>query len=271
MGRFQPTGTLLDQILENTQRELDERKRQNAFSDIVDQASRVPPPRDWMAIFERDTVALVAECKRASPSKGVLIDPYDPVYLARAYEANGAAAISVLTDTRYFEGSLDHLTAVHAAVRVPVLRKDFIIDPLQIYEGRAAGADAILLIAAVLDDEQLAELYHLASMLGMAALIEVHHENELESALKVEPKLIGINNRDLKTFLVDLSVTERLVDLIPNSVHVIAESGIHGPADVRRMGQAGAGAVLVGESLVTAKDIAEQVRLLANQPRRAAP
>jgi indole-3-glycerol phosphate synthase len=217
-----------------------------------------------------ETVALIAEVKHASPSKGVLIEPFDPVALAATYAQNGAAAISVLTDEAFFRGSLDHLTAVHRAVSVPVLRKDFVIDPYQVYEGRAAGADAILLIVAALADAQLAELHALVRSLGMAALVEVHHEEELARALRVEPALIGINNRDLQTFQVDLSTAARLARFAPTGVTLVAESGVHTRADMRRMAQAGAHAVLIGEALVQAGDIAAQVRELSGQPREEA-
>jgi indole-3-glycerol phosphate synthase len=155
------------------------------------------------AAVRRETVALIAEVKHASPSKGVLMADFDPVRLGTTYADNGAAAISVLTDEQFFQGHLDYLTAVKHAVDVPVLRKDFVIDPYQVYEGRAAGADAILLIVAALDDTCLADLHALITGLGMAALVEVHNEAELERALKIDPALIGVNNRDLKTFEVD--------------------------------------------------------------------
>ena len=157
----------------------------------------------------------------------MLIDPFDPVALGKVYAENGAAAISVLTDERFFQGQLSDLSAVHEAVSVPVLRKDFVIDPYQVYEGRAAGADAILLIVATLDDARLEDLHALAESLGMAALVEVHNEAELERALRLDPRLIGINNRDLATFTVDLGVTGRLARLIPRDVTLVAESGLH--------------------------------------------
>jgi indole-3-glycerol phosphate synthase len=220
-----------------------------------------------LAALRRTTVALIAEVKHASPSRGVLIEPFDPVDLATTYARHGAAAISVLTDEVFFGGALEHLSAVRNAVGLPVLRKDFVIEPYQVYEGRAAGADAILLIAAVLDDAQMAELHGLASALGMAALVEVHNEAELERALRVEPKVLGVNNRDLRTFTVDTGLMARLAKLIPSGVVAVAESGMKTAEDVRWMGEAGADAVLIGEGLVAAPDIAAQVRLFSAQPK----
>lgn len=231
-------------------------------------ARAATPPRDFAgALRKADTVALIAEVKHASPSKGILIDPFHPVRLGATYAENGAAAISVLTDEPFFLGHLDHLRQVRAAVSVPVLRKDFIIDPYQVYEGRVAGADAILLIVAALEDSQLADLHALIAELHMAPLVEVHNEAEMERALKVGARLIGVNNRDLKTFHEDLNTTARLAALAPPDVTLVAESAIRSAADVRRMGELGAHAVLVGEGLVKADNIAGQVQLFSSQPR----
>jgi indole-3-glycerol phosphate synthase len=197
----------------------------------------------------------------------VLIENFDPVALGKTYAGNGAAAISVLTDERFFMGSLDHLTQVREAVSIPVLRKDFIIDCYQVYEARAAGADAALLIVAALEDSQLADLHALIRELGMAALVEVHNESELERVLKIDATLIGVNNRDLKTFHEDLGTTERIARLVPDTVTLVAESAIRSSADVRKMGELGAHAVLVGEGLVKAGSIAEQVQTFSSQPR----
>jgi indole-3-glycerol phosphate synthase len=263
MSDFVRTGTVLDRILENTAQEVEACKARRPLAEIIEAAQQAEPPRDMLAAHQRGTVALIAEVKHASPSKGVLIEPFDPLAIARTYEQNGAAAISVLTDEKFFQGHLDILTAIRQAVSVPLLRKDFILDPYQVYEGRAAGADAILLIAAALPADQLRRLRDLAADLGMAALVEVHNEAELECALRIEPRLLGVNNRDLKTFDVDVSTTERLVRQIPSGIVVVAESGIHTADDVRRMGMAGAHAVLVGEALVRAADMAVQVRALS--------
>jgi indole-3-glycerol phosphate synthase len=208
------------------------------------------------------SVRLIAEIKRASPSRGPLRADLDPVALATVYEANGAAAVSVLTDCRFFRGSLADLRAVRAQTTLPVLRKDFVIDPYQVYEARAAGADAILLIVAALDARQLADLYDLARELGMDALVEVHSEAELGRALSVEPAIVGVNNRDLRTFEVDLETTARLRPLVPPDVVFVAESGVRSNADVQRLAALGAHAMLVGEALVVAPDVGRAVREL---------
>lgn len=264
---FVRTDTILDKILANTVKEIKVRRAITSLVDVIDAAREAPPPRDMLAALRRDTVALIAEVKHASPSKGVLVDPFDPLALGTTYAQNGAAAISVLTDRQFFKGSLDYLITIREAVPVPVLRKDFIIDPYQVYEGRAAGADAILLIAAALEDAQLADLYALTSELGMTALVEVHNEAELDRALQIEPQLVGINNRDLKTFNVDLDTTAQIARLMPDRVTLVAESGVHSAADVRRMGELGAHAVLVGEALVKSKDVAVTVRAFGSQPK----
>jgi indole-3-glycerol phosphate synthase len=217
---------------------------------------------------------LIAEIKRRSPSRGLLAPDFDPRRLARLYCENGAACISVLTDRRFFGGDLAHLIGVKSqAPEIPLLRKDFICDPYQLYQARAAGADAVLLIVAALAPAQLRELHALARTLGMAALIEVHADAELEVALAAAPALIGVNNRDLHTFTVDLGVAEQLAARIPADICVVAESGIHGPADLARLaaiprpaGAVGVDAVLVGEALVAAADAAAKVRELAGGP-----
>lgn len=226
-----------------------------------------PPLRDFVGALRRDTVTLIAEVKHASPSKGVLIEHFDPVALGMTYARNGAAAISVLTDHDFFQGSLDDLKAVRAQVNVPVLRKDFTIDERQIIEAAAAGADAILLIVAILDDARLRDLFTIAQAYHIAALIEVHTQAEMERALKLSPPLIGINNRDLHTFAVDLNVTQRLAPISPPEITLIAESGIFTVADVEAVAAAGAHAILVGESIVKSPDIGGQVRLLSGVKR----
>jgi len=268
---FVKTDTVLDKILAYKVEEVDEAKRRVSPARVIDAALQAPPTRDFVAVLRRDTVALIAEVKKASPSKGVLIENFDPVAIGMTYAENGAAAISVLTDERFFIGHLDYLVAIRRAVSVPVLRKEFIIDPYQVYEARAAGADAVLLIVAALEDSQLAELHSLIVEQDMAALIEVHNEEEVERALALPPTLgssaIGINNRDLKTFHEDLETTARLARLIPPEMTLVAESAIRSADDVRRMGEYGAHAVLVGESLVKADNIADKVREFSSQPR----
>jgi indole-3-glycerol phosphate synthase len=203
--------------------------------------------------------------KKGSPSKGVIRPDFDPVAIAGIYEANGAACLSVLTDERFFLGQLAYLTEIRRHVQLPLLRKDFICDSYQLYEARLAGADAVLLIAAMLDLTQLREFTALARELDLDVLLEVHGEGELETALQVNCGLIGINNRDLHTFITDLATTERLAKLVPGNRLVVAESGIHTRADVSRLQRAGARAFLVGESLMREKDIGAKLRELLGE------
>jgi indole-3-glycerol phosphate synthase len=214
------------------------------------------------AVSNRDQVSLIAEVKKASPSAGVIRPDFDPVPIARAYEQAGASAISVLTDREFFQGSIEYLQQIRAAVSLPLLRKDFIIEELQIHEAAACGADAVLLIAAILDDKQLREFRAIAEHLHMDALVEVHDENELDRALAAGARLVGINNRNLATFTVSLATTEKLAARIPSDRLIVAESGIHTRADVERVAHAGAKAILVGESLMRSGDIAGKVKEL---------
>jgi indole-3-glycerol phosphate synthase len=267
MTSFVKTDTVLDRILTHKLTEI-ERARQRVPMATVAHRARLPSsPLDVISALRRDTVALIAEVKHASPSRGVLIDPFLPVHLARTYATNGAAMLSVLTDEQFFRGHLNYLREIRAAVKIPLLRKEFVIDTYQVYEARAAGADAVLLIVAALDDVQLADLHALVVQLGMTPLVEVHNEAELERALKLNPTLVGINNRDLKTFDVDLETTGRLAQLMPDNVTLVAESGMRSAADVRHMGTLGAHAVLIGEGLVTAPDIGAAVQSFSSQER----
>jgi indole-3-glycerol phosphate synthase/phosphoribosylanthranilate isomerase len=256
--------TILDDIFAYKRIELAEHKQARPLADVQAETAQATPPRDFVAALRESPSrpALIAEVKRASPSRGLLVQDFDPLCLARAYQQNGAAAISVLTDEHFFQGHLDYLKAIRKEVDLPILRKDFVFDPYQVYEARAAGADAILLIVAMLSDEELHALHRLARALGMTALVEVHDEPELRRALALRPRLIGVNNRDLRTFAVDLATTERLRPFVPPDVTLVAESGIHTPADVDRLAQIGADAVLVGESLVTAGDTGTTVHEL---------
>ena len=208
----------------------------------------------------RGQVGLIAEVKKASPSEGVIRENFDPVAIAKTYEAAGASCLSVLTDREFFQGSLDHLRAVREAVSLPLLRKDFMIDERQLPEAIQHGADAILLIVACLDDEQLGHLHRLATGAGLAALVEVHNEAELDRALAIDARLVGVNNRDLANFTVDLGTTERLAKRIAGSGGsekvLVAESGIHTRADVERLEACGAKAILVGTALMSQPDIA---------------
>jgi indole-3-glycerol phosphate synthase len=254
------TGTILDEILRWKQLEVAKRKADKPLRTVQAEVARAPLPADLVAALRAPGVSLIAEIKRASPSKGPLRPDLDPRSLAQTYEANGASAISVLTDTRFFGGSLQDLRAVRQAVDLPVLRKEFVLDPYQVYEARAAGADALLLIVAALGDVQLESLYRLTRGLGMTALVEVHNKDELQRALALSPRLVGINNRDLATFEVRLETTEHLRSTIPGEIVVVAESGIHNAADVARLARCGVDAMLVGESLVRAQDVGAKVR-----------
>lgn len=258
---------ILDEIFASKRLEVAERQRTRPLAALRREAETALPARDFVAALRAAPAkpALIAEVKCASPSRGVLVKDFDPLRLARIYQENGAAAISVLTDAPYFKGHLDYLRQIAAQEnRPPLLRKDFIYDPYQVYESRAAGADAVLLIAAYLEPVQFRDLHTLVCQTGMAPLVEVHTQAELESILAVGPVLVGINNRDLRDFTVHLDTALNLKSLLPPGVCSVAESGIHTPADAARLGAAGINAILVGEALVTAPDIAGQVRLLSN-------
>ena len=262
MRRSVETGTVLDEIIAYKREEVTRQKRIKLQDALVNEAFNAPPPRDFVGVLRAPGLSLIAEVKKASPGKGVLCPDFDPVALARTYEANGASAISVLTDPHFFQGSLDDLRRIRQTVRRPVLRKDFIIDLYQVYEARATGADAVLLIIAALDDAALHNLYALTRHLGMAALIEVHNAGELERALALHPRLININNRDPHTFEANLDTTAALRPQIPARVTVVAEGGIHSAEDVARLAAIEVDAMLVGEALVTAEDTAEKMREL---------
>ncbi len=245
--------TVLDDIIEGVREDLQERRAAVPFEELKDRASRALQARDARAALTQggQGVKVIAEVKRSSPSKGALASIADPASLARDYEAGGASVISVLTEPRRFGGSLADLTAVRAAVNVPILRKDFIVDPYQIWEARAHGADLVLLIVAALPQEVLIGLRERAESLGMTALVEVHDEDESERAIAAGARVIGVNNRNLKTLEVDRGTFARIVPHLPRSVVTVAESGIRGPHDVLEVARLGAHAVLVGESLVT--------------------
>lgn len=257
--------TILDEIMRWKREELPKKKRETPIELVRAQLLVAPPVRPFRAVLRPSPAgvpALIAEVKRASPSKGLLRHRFDALEIATTYEQNGAAALSVLTDQHFFQGNMGVLQAVREAVALPVLRKDFIFDPYQIYEARAGGADALLLIVGLLGDRALRDLLALTRELGMEALVEVHDEAEVERALAAEAAIIGINNRDLRTFEVDFETTARLRPRIPAGVTVVAESGIRTPGDVQRLGAMGVDAMLVGETLVRAKDVGAKVREL---------
>jgi len=260
--------TILDRIVAEKREELARRQREEPFGTLRWLARRMPPTRSLAAALRAHPPGLIAEVKRASPSRGLLRADLDAVALARSYAEAGAAAISVLTEERYFQGSLADLKAVRQALdglgegRPPLLRKDFIFDMYQIFEARAYGADAVLLIAAILNPGLLTSFISLARSLGLECLVEVHDEPELERALMAGAEIVGINNRDLRTFEVDLATTERLRPLAPPEVTVVAESGVHTRADVQRLAALDVHGVLIGEALVLADDPAEKIREL---------
>jgi len=240
-----------------------QRRRSLMDSDRLERAVAAYPPKDFIAALRRPRLAVIAEMKQRTPSMGVLADDYEPADLAHAYTEGGAAAISVLTHMAGFGGRIEHLLAVRAATELPILRKDFITDPYEVAEARACGADAVLLIVAALERAQLKDLLAVSKSRGVAALVEVHDEAETVVAIEAGAKAIGVNHRNLRDFRVDLGLTERLRNLVPKEVVLVAESGIHGPDDARRMREAGADAILVGELLMRSTDPAGQIRELA--------
>jgi indole-3-glycerol phosphate synthase len=241
--------SILEQIFAAKRVELETARAAIPFGTIIAQAKQAPAPRSFIDALQAKRPAIIAEVKRASPSKGDILPGLNPAAVARDYAESGAAAISVLTD-RHFKGSLEDLRAVRDAVAIPLLRKDFMFDAYQVYEARAAAADAILLIAAMLEIDQMRSLAALAAELGMAALVEVHNNGEFAVAESIGAKLIGINNRDLHTFKTDIATTEELLADYRGPALVVSESGIDKPEDIRRLDAAGARAFLIGESLL---------------------
>jgi indole-3-glycerol phosphate synthase len=261
------TPDLLGTIIAGTRRITAVRREREPLSALERRAASASPRgeqfRASLSVKERANV--IAECKRRSPSKGVLAERYDPVAIARQYDAGGAAAISVLTEPMFFDGALDHLTAVRAAVSVPVLRKDFVVDDYQLFEARAAGADAILLIVAGLAQDDLMALQARAHELGLAALVEVHDEDELTRAVDAGARIIGVNNRNLRTLTVDVDASYRLVGRMPAGVVAVSESGLQSRQDLERLSAAGYSAFLIGERFMTDPSPASAIRQLIGQ------
>lgn len=256
---------ILEQIVNSTRKSVVMRKSQTPLSEIEKAVDYQAPPRDFVGALQGDCIRLIAEIKRASPSKGLLCTNLDAASLARTYTQGGAAAISVLTESEYFLGNFADLKAVRMQVDLPLLCKDFVVDHYQIYEARAHGADAILLIAAILTQRELKVLLETTHSLGMVALVEVHNRYELTRVLKLSLGIIGINNRNLADFSVDLETTLKLRPLIPEDVLVISESGIHTHDNVHRLQRAGVNAILVGEALVTSNDPAAKINELLSK------
>lgn len=264
---------VLERICADKLAVVEQSKARRTMSALRVEANRATPPRGFAASLKaasRVGYGLIAEIKRASPSKGLIRDDFDPALLATAYQEGGATCLSVLTDTPYFQGIDDHLMAARAAVELPVLRKDFMLDPYQILESRALGADCILLIMAALTDEQAIELEKIAHGFGMDVLIEIHDETELERALKLSSPLMGINNRNLKTLETSLDNTRRLAPMVPADRILVCESGLYTRDDLAEMANIGARCFLVGESLMRQDDVARAVRELLTDPLPAA-
>jgi indole-3-glycerol phosphate synthase len=263
------TPDILKKIIDYKKDELAAVKRSIPVAELNARLADLPPAKGFEASLRRvdgdGRTAIIAEVKKGSPSKGVIREDFDPTSIAGIYAENGAACLSILTDGHFFLGSLRYLADIRKTVDIPLLRKDFIFDPYQIIEARAAGADAVLLIAAMLDLSMLRDFYSLAGELGLDVLLEVHDERELETALRIECPLIGINNRNLRTFVTDLATTERLLRIIPDDRFVVSESGINTRADVLRLHDAGAGAFLVGESMMREADIGAKLRELLGE------
>jgi len=256
---------ILDDIVADKRKELVRAKEETSLEELEARISRRAAPLDFAGALRGEGVSIIAEVKKASPSRGLLYPNFDPVRLAKAYTEGGAAAISVLTEVNYFQGSLDYLSQIRelsGLEGMPLLRKDFIFDTYQVYEARAYGADAILLIEAILEDRELESLIALAHELGMQCLVEVHDEAELVRVLQSGAQIIGINNRDLRTFEVDINTTKRLRSLIPPDRVVVSESGVSHQEDIERLREWVINAALIGEALVTADDVVVRLKEL---------
>lgn len=256
---------ILQQIVENKKEEIARQKDILPLAELRQLLADRTPTRDFAGAIRGRDCAVIAEVKRSSPSKGRIREDFDPVAIARTYEENGASAVSVLTERTFFEGRAAYVPQIGKAVHLPILRKDFIIDPYQIVETRVLGGDALLLIARILEAGKLLDFIGLATELGLAALVEVHDEEDLGKAVAAGARLVGINNRDLETFRTDLDVSVRLARRVPKGVTVVSESGINSRKDIERLMEAGVHAFLVGESLMREKDIGRKLRELLGQ------
>ncbi len=248
--------TILDKIVATKRVEIERAKAIKSEAELRAELPDAPPIRDFFAALSADgPIKLIAEVKKASPSKGIIREDFDPISIAKTYEDNGASCISVLTDEEYFQGSLEYLCDIRAAITLPVLRKDFILDTYQLVEARVAGADAVLLIAECLDDCNLRKLHHETIAFGMTALVELYEPTNVDRVLEAGATLVGVNNRDLRTFETDLDHTIQLRKQIPDDCVLVGESGIHSRDDALRLEQAGVDAILVGEHLMASKEI----------------
>jgi indole-3-glycerol phosphate synthase len=254
---------VLDKIVEYKILEIEQSKKENSWTELEDQLIQSPPVRSFVdQLRSADGMGVIAEVKKASPSAGIIREDFDPVEIAKIYEQNGASCISVLTDEHFFQGHLDFLKNIRKSVELPLLRKDFILDRYQILEARVAGADCVLLIAECLEPEQLADLYSYSSKLGMDTLIEIYEPENLQPVLDLSPELMGINNRNLKTFVTDLEHSIQLSKQVPETTLLVSESGIRNREDVLRLTDAGIKAILVGETLMKSENIGDKLREL---------
>jgi len=251
--------TILEKIAASKTKEIEARKKDRPLSKLQEALKETDAPRDFKGSLQKGSIQLIGEIKKISPIQGVLRDPFDPVDLAQQYAQSGAASLSILTDGPFFGGDLTFLRSVRQAVNLPLLRKDFVLDPYQVYESRVAGADAALLIAALLDFRSLTSMITLSKELGLACLVEVHTDEELECVLKTDAEIIGINNRNLKTFEVDLKTSETLIQKIPQGKVTVSESGIHSHEEVKRLASLGFHAVLIGQTFMQQPDLKRAV------------
>jgi len=255
---------ILDEIQKAKKLEVERLKKSYEGKGLPSLAKSLPKPRDFGSAFKKGRLSIIAEIKKASPSKGVIKEHFDPVTLAKAYEESGASAISVLTDRKFFQGDVSHIKLAKESTTIPVLRKDFIIDESQIYESRVAGADAILLIVRMLSDKQLREFISLSRDLGMGSLVEVHTAEEAKRVLGSGAEIIGINNRDLSTFKVDIGATPDILKAVPQLKEriVVSESGVRSGSDAEKLAKSGVDALLVGEGILSSRDPGEKIREL---------